>query len=164
MIKCEKYKAKIPETTCVTRQQYLTSERPNKFKALYDGCRGCEVGLRLLKEFKMSPYKKMCPTCKKTYPPTEEFFDKANRAKDGLTTDCKACRAKERGEEFTPPVIPIKTQAPKNRKSKPGQTRKILNINIEDSPGLYDALVERANENLRTPLAQALWILREELI
>ena len=173
-VKCKKFRAKIPKTTCIARQKLLTSSRPNKFKGLYGGCLNCEIGLKLLKEDNKLLKEKTCKECGKPYPATLDFFDFGPRASDKLTNVCSKCRGVNVPQATPPPQDPPPPQgtlakadtlkARKSRKPGPGQERKVLIINIESSPGLWDALVKDAKKNLRTPLAHALWILREELI
>lgn len=163
MIKCEKLKALVPESTCVARQKMIHGKKNWRGSSgVILSCSGCKIGEKLWRNDKKmgSSKEKTCATCGEKYPANLNFFDPAPRAADKLTSDCSACRAKVKGLDKPLPLPASK----KRRKPSPRQERKLLIINIESSPGLWDALVKKADENLRSPLAQALWILREKLI
>lgn len=168
MVNCKRLKATVPESTCIARQRVIARDRSGADKAdMKLSCKNCETGLRLLKgELKKMKTDKKCTKCGNTLPATLSHFDPAPRAADKLTNQCKACRAKEAGVELSPPP-PTKIKKPKKIKSHKipaSQERQNLHLNISTVPGLYAALAEKAANEMRTPLAQALWILKEELV
>lgn len=164
MIDCKRLKAIIPESTCIARQKKLLCDKSWIGRAeMALSCQGCEIGEKLLKGEKMDMEEKKCTKCKNKFPATIEYFDSAPRTADKLTNECKVCRAKEAGVELSPPPPP-KPKKPKSHKTPASQERTKLYIDISSVPGLYDALKEKADTEMRTPLAQALWILKEVLI
>ncbi len=163
MVNCEKLKAIVPENTCIARQKKIQRGKPWEGRAeMVLSCQGCKIGEKLLKEGGTNMEEKKCVKCGNTFPATLVHFDPAPGAADKLTIKCKVCRSKETGVTLSPPPA-MKPKKTKNHKVPTSQERTKLYIDISAVPGLYAALKKRADGEMRTPLAQALWILKEEL-
>ena len=111
-INCEKYKAKIPEKTCFSRQKAIFEVRglngrsdhfavKNMNYSRYQGCEGCEIGLKIFELFsgkkggivdtKSKKTTKLCADCGKLKPADKDHFYAQAKAPDGLQKACKVC-------------------------------------------------------------------------
>jgi hypothetical protein len=179
MLHCEKYKADIPDKTCITRMEILAKHSGKGAWGFggaqscmkYEGCTDCEIGKKLYeKHLKGEPMKeKFCNTCKKPLPADQNHFDTANRAADKLTKDCKVCRGSEYSsldegiKKKDDGIIPtkIKISDPVPAEPKVLQTRIV--VDFADHTDIYEKLKVKAGINLRTPRKQALWMMIEAL-
>jgi len=83
---------------------------------------------------------KRCARCGEAVPATTEYFFKASRNSDGLSTRCKYCEYK--------------------RKRSKRHRREVV-IDLAEYPGVWERLEGLATDQLRTIEAQAVWILME---
>lgn len=112
---------------------------------------------------------KTCIHCKQTKPESE--FAKSYTCKDGRSNVCKVCRNKQKRDlerrrkgNYIPPLW--KTAGPTEFAGKfipANDLKNILIINLKDHPDLLDRINQIAQDELRTPEMQALYIIREAL-
>ena len=88
--------------------------------------------------------------------------DRIKHSKSNFILSCKGCKIGEKLWENNKKMIK-KTKA-ERIKIKPSDPRICLHINLKSTPGLWAVLKELADEELRTPQDQALWILKETLL
>jgi len=86
---------------------------------------------------------KTCVECRKSFPATLEYFQ-VGKKKEKLDILCKTCRNIA-------------------RRAYRAKRREVFALDVSFVPGLLDALADKAEQNMRTPELQALWMLKEAL-
>lgn len=124
MIECKNLNAKIPETTCIKRHEFLDlADNPERAKepgvavakrnAYYyrAGCSGCKIGLELFNQSKGVKVEKVketveIKTCTKCGVPKniDDFYKQAG-GKYGRMGHCKMCHNKKVSEKKTNPTF-----------------------------------------------------------
>lgn len=196
MIDCKKHKAQVPESTCIARQKMIAkADHRNGFTRTCNleielACKGCEIGLALLKGEAVKEKLKICNECNEYYPATKEFFKAANRSKDKLMNTCIKCFEKQKAEQAKKGELRVcvecdteleldkgfyRLQGGKDgfdttckqcrveQKRKSRRRRKsIIELDLSAMPAeVYEALEKRAADEFRTVEAQAMWIIKE---
>ena len=141
MIKCDRHRALIPESTCIARQRIIqksgawnTYRRVASLEVQY-ACKGCEIGEKLLRgESVMAHQKtKICRICGQEKAVKEFYVYKA--AKDGRESLCKACKTEKRKERERGQTE--KARALTNQEARPertGQEQMVFNRDQEGMP------------------------------
>lgn len=97
---------------------------------------------------------KYCPACKDYHPATEAYFYKDSNSTTKLTSWCrKATRAKQQKQN-------------QKTKSKPATKRKsgfVLQLDFTGHKALLEALNAKAENELREPEMQVLWLIKTAL-
>lgn len=164
---CEKYKAGIPEKTCLARQDKHLGNNAFGRQALDPGCQNCDQGRQVMVNFKknqkteenMSDITKICKKCEEPKLADKNHFYGDKRNPDGLGNWCKDCHdASSRKTKKTRPA-PAGTAASDKAatgKKKPEQ-RLVLTIDFSGRQDLLEDIREAAENEFRTPEMQVLW-------
>ncbi len=186
MITCEKYKALIPESTCIARVKKIKESASLRSRGIYgsrsnhmyDGCESCEIGENLYKNRNKKEKKmefKTCSKCGEKKPADRKNFYAQKSSKDGFHSWCKVCH--NESSDKTPKKQKLVRQKVKPAK-QPEEIKPIENTPVikpepviqtrivlyfADHMEAFEALKKDAGVNLRAPGKQALWILIEYL-
>lgn len=185
MIKCERHRALIPESTCIARMKIVkktgawnTHQRITALDAK-NSCGGCEIGEKLLRGESVMEHQetKICRICGEKK--SRKDFYKNKAASDGLESLCKQCKyetakARNRGGGVVLAQCvrsPEEMEGVKEAISQKQDTIKKNNheINLDDlvkqvferagHPNLYKALEKQAYSEFRTPALQMVAII-----
>jgi len=159
MIECGKLRAKIPESTCITRQAKIAKKNGNSGPHWGNNgsewlnlsqCEGCNIGLELYhgsknttvqkKEKRTMAKEKTCTKCGKSK--DINFFYRQSSSKDGHHPWCKKCHnlsmAMKNSEKNTPTVIKEPEKA-------------VIPFQV-DGRQIATAIVDQSTHNVETPV------------
>ena len=97
---------------------------------------------------------KWCPKCKDWHPATLEYFYNDSRSKTGLSSWCKKSQQ---------PAISVKKATPAKPEKKTARKDMVLTLNFSEYDLWYQDLLSEADDKLRTPEMQAIWLITESL-
>ena len=192
-MECKKYHATIPESTCIARQKRAATKWEPGVKGEADpGCKDCEQGRKVMEEQAQvevggrdehrtsnvqhrtsNEENKKTRTCKKCghVGPLDDFT-RNKTSKYGRTHECRKCNAKrsaineqkrlkKREAEITTKIIKKRIGEKQPWALKPED--KILQIDFGDYPELYDTIIKIAQNKIRSPEGQCLYLLKETI-
>ena len=179
-VECKRYKATIPEKTCVSRVKKTMSRQG--FDPGDPGCVRCEQGRKLYEKYqkegepimarkKCAPAifrinkdgkeEKRCSSCKRYYPATAEYSYKDARAKSNLTSLCRVCQTAKNNSK----PLSVRSKKTESDKRGSGENPGTLVLDFSKHPHLLDKIKTAAVEEVRSTADQAIWWLKncEEL-